>query len=417
MKSHPANATTAQGAVAIIGAGQLGRMLAEAAVHLGYMPHVLAKDPGEPAAQVRGARVIRGDIGDQHALAELLAPCALVTFESELTPPPVIAAAAAYRRVDGTSVAIEPSPDVMAVCGDKLRQKELLTRLAVPTARFEALPRDQSSDHYVITWLEGLTQRFAGGSVLKWARGGYDGRGTLVYRGSPEELAAALEFVLQATARGSSVYAESFVPFTAELAVVTSRSTTGELVQYPPVLTTQTNGICTEVVGPAAALGLSPGAIADALTFARRIGESLKIAGTFAVEFFVQADGSVVVNEIAPRVHNSGHFTLNGAVTSQFENHWRGVLGLPLGSTETHPYFGMINLIGWPGFVGQVPEGFSPQEPKVSSYWYGKAEVRPGRKVGHVNLVADSASELRRRIELVKVEIGAWQSRLTREQA
>lgn len=401
-----------KGAVAIIGAGQLGRMLAEAALHLGYVPHVLAKDAGEPAAQVPGARLIVGDISDIRALAELLAPCDLVTFESELTPPSVIAAAAAFQRPDGTSVAIEPSPDVMAVCGDKLKQKELLTGLAVPTASFEALPRDQSPR----VWLEGLTQRFTGGSVLKWARGGYDGRGTLVYRGGGAEQAVAQEFVAQAIARGSSVYAESFVPFTAELAVVTSRSTTGAWVQYPPVLTTQTNGICTEVVGPAAALGLSPRAVEDALAFARRIGDSLQIAGTYAVEYFVQRDGSVVVNEIAPRVHNSGHFTLNGAVTSQFENHWRGVLGLPLGSTGTEPYFGMVNLIGWPGFVGEVAYGFSSQVPGVSSYWYGKAEVRPGRKVGHVNVVADTASELRRRIELVKVEISNWQSRLTREQ-
>ena len=408
----PENAPAKKGAVAIIGAGQLGQMLAEAALHLGYTPHVLAKASDEPGAMVAGARVVLGDVTDPKVLAELLEPVNLVTFESELTPAPVIAQAAAYRTSSGRPVVIEPSPEVMAVCGDKLSQKALLNTLGVPTARFEALPSGGSPS----SWIEGLAVRFGGASVIKWARGGYDGRGTMVFRGDRSELAAAKAFVEQATAQGSAVYAESFVPFTSELAVVTSRSIHGDTVQYPPVMTTQRSGICTEVEGPAASLGLSPATIEAALSYARRIGESLRIAGTYAVEYFVQSDATVVVNEIAPRVHNSGHFTLDGADTSQFENHWRGVLGLPLGSAGTKPYFGMVNLIGGGTFVGAVREGFKLVAPGVSSYWYGKAEVRPGRKIGHVNLVADSASQLRQRIELVKVEIDKWQSSLTRGQ-
>ena len=410
---NPANASATPvsiGHVAVIGAGQLGQMLAEAALRLGYQPHILAKSADEPATQVAGVRVVVGEVSDPRSLAGLLDPVDLVTFESELTPPQVIAAAAGYRRANGKPIVLEPSPAVMAVCGDKLRQKELLLRLGVPTAKFEALPANETAG----SWLTGLSERFGGSCVIKWARGGYDGRGTMVLRQGREQLALAQSFVERATAQGSAVYAESFVPFTTELAVITSRSTTGEVQQYSPVLTTQTNGICTEVIGPAISFGLSPETAQAALDYARRIGESLAIAGTYAVEYFVQADATVVVNEIAPRVHNSGHFTLDGAETSQFENHWRGVLGLPLGSTSTSPFFGMVNLIGGPNFSGTVPTGFNFEGPGIVSYWYGKAEVRPGRKIGHINVVAENEAELRRRIEQVKVAVAAWQSSLTK---
>ena len=398
--------------VAIIGSGQLGMLLADAAIELGYQPHVLAQSRHDPAVLKSAAQADIAPLTDHAAIERLLAKVGLLTFESELTPSSTIAAAESFVQRNHLNVELQPSAKVMAVCSDKLKQKHLMQQLGIPTAAFDALAVQQAS---VEDWLSQLKTKFPAGCVIKWARGGYDGIGTLVYRGSEGELPGAIPFVERALASGSDVYAETLVPFAFELAVVSSRSLSGNLAQYPAVITVQKSGVCAEVKGPGTTFGLAAETERAAFDYARAIGDSLGIVGTYAVEFFVDQEMQLSVNEIAPRVHNSGHFSLDAAETSQFENHWRAILDLPLGSTSTDDFFAMINIIGPSGFDGQVRQEFVMEADGIRAYWYGKSASRPGRKLGHVNISATSSAQLSERMNAVKAAIASWQSSLSGE--
>ena len=398
--------------VAIIGGGQLAMLLADAAIDLGYQPHVLAQSALEPVVLKSAAHVDIAPLTDQAAIGRLLAKVSLLTFESELTPAGTIAAAEAFVRINHLDVDLQPSARVMAVCSDKLQQKRLLQQLEIPTASFDALATQRESAD---EWLSQLKTKFPTGSVIKWARGGYDGIGTLVYRGSESEQPRARAFIERALATGSDVYAETLVPFAFELAVVSSRSLSSKIAQYPAVITVQKSGVCAEVKGPGTVFGLSTEMERAAFNYAQTIGDSLGMVGTYAVEFFVDQDGRISVNEIAPRVHNSGHFSLDAAETSQFENHWRAILDLPLGSTCTDDFFAMINIIGPAGYDGQVLNEFALSADGMRSYWYGKSASRPGRKLGHVNITATSSAQLSERMEAVKAAVALWQSSLSGE--
>jgi phosphoribosylaminoimidazole carboxylase PurK protein len=236
-----------------------------------------------------------------------------------------------------------------------------------------------------------------------------------VYRGSGSELSRAIPFVERALASGSDVYAETLVPFAFELAVVSSRSLSGNIAQYPAVITLQKSGVCAEVKGPGTTFGLAAETERTAFNYARAIGDRLGMVGTYAVEFFVDQDMHLSVNEIAPRVHNSGHFSLDAAETSQFENHWRAILDLPLGSTRTDDFFAMINIIGPIGYDGQVSQEFAMEADGIRTYWYGKSASRPGRKLGHVNITATSSAQLSEKMNAAKAAITSWQSSLSGE--
>ncbi|MGE0171262.1 MAG: ATP-grasp domain-containing protein [Oligoflexales bacterium] len=386
----------------VLGAGQLSLMLIEAAKQMGYAVDIVADSSNDPAAP-EASKVVVGNVTDIPRLQVFLSQVDCVAIEKELTDPEV------FRAIPATELSkIHPALDAVALCSDKLRQKHKLKEIGVPTSPWEEFSPGKNSAE---AWLAKLQERFPGGFVIKWARGGFDGRGTCIVKElSPKMKNHAASFMQKASQAGTEVYGEELIPFECEVAVVAVRKASDETTVYPTVLTLQWEGICSEVQGPAAAfVGRSTVPqleIAEAL--ARKVGQGFSLVGTYAVEFFVTKDGRVLVNEIAPRVHNSGHFTLQGAQTSQFENHWRALLNLPLGSTETSPYFGMVNILGPENYEGKATPPYHIETPDISVKWYGKHTSRARRKMGHINILANSKAELGHRMEIVRNALGSW---------
>jgi 5-(carboxyamino)imidazole ribonucleotide synthase len=399
--------------VGVIGAGQLALMLMNAAKSLGMETHVLAPRANDPATQSEGVKVIVGDLTDPAALNALFRSAECVAFESELVDLSALDPDKLAAGGEASQTRVYPSLAAMSVCSDKLRQKEMLTTLKIPTAPWIEFPQDGGN---LRTWFSELSRRFPAGWVFKWSRGGYDGIGTLVVRPGGDLTPRIERFFGDATASGVAIFAEELIPFAFELAVITTRALDGRAVQYPAVLTRQENGVCVEVRGPATSLGAAPEIVSVAKAHALSIGDHLGLVGTYAVEFFVREDGHVLVNEIAPRVHNSGHFSLDAAATSQFENHWLALTGQPLGSTQSTAFFGMVNVLGPKDFTGAVHRPFSLATEDVRSHWYGKAVSRPGRKLGHVNVKADDVDTLNLRMQRARSAVAEWHGSFVTEE-
>ncbi len=358
----------------MIGGGQLARMTQESALALGVGLRVLAAGPTESAA--RGGGDIRwGAHDDPDAVAAFARGCDVVTFDHEHVPAPILAA------LVEAGVRVRPGPAALAHAQDKVHMRAAISAAGVPCPAWA-----------VVTTPEELTA-FAGRSgwpvVLKVSRGGYDGRGVWVVDG-PDEAAAVMAG--NPLAPGVEWLAEQYVPFTRELAAQVARSPSGQAAVYPVVRTVQTDGICTEVVAPCP--GLADEHALAAQQVALRIAEALDVVGMLAVELFDTPDG-VLVNELAMRPHNSGHWSIEGAVTSQFENHLRAVLDLPLGSPAARaPHTVMVNVLG-----GEHPDMYSAyrhvmaRDPGLKVHMYGK-DVRPGRKIGHVTVSGDDLESL-----------------------
>ncbi|MGI5269226.1 5-(carboxyamino)imidazole ribonucleotide synthase [Nonomuraea sp. CA-218870] len=358
--------------VGIVGAGQLARMTQPPAIALGVELRVLAGAPDESAARV----VVDTVVGDYRSLDDLRAfaqGCHAITFDHEHVPGELI------RALVDDGHAVHPGPDALLHAQDKAVMRERLTAIGAPCPAWARVsdPGEAAAFAAEHGWPV----------VLKAITGGYDGRGVWV---CDSEAAAA-----EAFAAGSPLLAEAFVPFERELAVLVARSPHGQGVSYPVVETVQRDGICVEVLAPAP--GLDPEEAAEAQRVALRIAEELGVTGLLAVEMFQTARG-LVVNELAMRPHNSGHWTIEGSRTSQFEQHLRAVLDLPLGSPAmTAPAVVMANLLG-----GDDPDLFKRYEhvmahdPGVKVHFYGK-QVRPGRKIGHVTAVGDDLDEVRAR--------------------
>lgn len=358
--------------VAVIGGGQLARMLAEPAAALGVPLRLLAEADGVSAAQVIADSVV-GDHRDLEALRTVTDGAAVVTFDHEHVPTDHLRALAA----DG--VAVRPGPDALVHAQDKAVMRERLTALGVPCPR------------WAVVGTPAEVEAFGFPCVLKTTRGGYDGRGVWVVR----SLADADEPFRVATASGVQVLAEELVDFRRELAAQVVRSPSGQAAAYPVVASTQLDGICHEVVAPAP--GLDPELATHAQQVALSIAKELDVVGMLAVELFETRDGRVLVNELAMRPHNSGHWSQDGAVTSQFENHLRAVLDLPLGSPAPRAaYTVMVNILGGPDSqVGRLYDGYPhalARDPRLRVHLYGK-ELRPGRKVGHVNAYGDDLED------------------------
>jgi 5-(carboxyamino)imidazole ribonucleotide synthase len=358
--------------VAIIGGGQLARMLAEPANALDVRLRLLAESDDSSAAQVIPDAVV-GDHRDLKALLEATAGCSVVTFDHEHVPTEHLEA------LEAEGIACRPGPGALIHAQDKRVMREAMGRLGLRQPRWAVVAeRDEVA-------------AFGLPCVLKVARGGYDGRGVWVIRSLDDArgpLAAAAE-------AGVPVLAEELVDFRRELAVIVARSPGGEAVAYPVVATTQRDGICHEVIAPAP--DLLPERAEAAQELARRIAEELDVTGLLAVELFEVDDGQVLVNELAMRPHNTGHWTQDGAETSQFENHLRAVLDLPLGSTAVRaPWTVMVNLLDGPATdVARLHDGYPSvleQDPRVRVHLYGK-QPRPGRKVGHVNAYGDDLDD------------------------
>ncbi|MDQ4007418.1 MAG: 5-(carboxyamino)imidazole ribonucleotide synthase [Actinomycetota bacterium] len=349
-------------------------MTQQAAVALGVPLRLLAEGPRVSAAQVVPDTVV-GDYRDLATLREVTSGCDVVTFDHEHVPTQHLIA------LEADGVACRPGPDALVHAQDKAVMRVRLDKLDIPAPRHR--PVDTRAD----------VERFAdetGGwpVVLKATRGGYDGKGVWVVS-SPAEATPVLE-------SGIGLMVEERVDFVRELAIMVARSPSGQCALYPVVESVQVDGICTEVVAPAP--GLSDDLAAQAQDIALRVVADLGVVGVMAVELFETRAGRVLVNELAMRPHNSGHWSIDGAVTSQFENHLRAVLDLPLGSPAARaPWTVMVNILG--GDVGDLYDGYPhvfARDPALRVHLYGK-EVRPGRKVGHVTAYGDELDDVRER--------------------
>ncbi len=356
----------------MVGAGQLARMTAAAATGLGVTFRVLAADAEESAAQVT-ADVVIGDHRSTEDLLAFAAGCDVVTFDHEHVPQAQLAA------LEQAGYAVRPGAAALRFAQDKLAMRRRLTGLGVRCPRFE--PVDSLA----------AVEAFADGSdwpvVLKAVTGGYDGRGVWVCR-DPAEAAEVLR-------HGLSLIAEEFVRFERELAVLIARSPSGHGAAYPVVQTVQQDGICREVIAPAPEL--ADDKAEDAIRMGLEIARDLDVIGLLAVELFETRRG-LLVNELAMRPHNSGHWTIEGARTSQFEQHLRAVLDLPLGApTMTAPWAVMANVLGGhdQDLYGKLNHVMAA-DPALKVQFYGKA-VRPGRKVGHVTALGSDLNSVRDR--------------------
>jgi 5-(carboxyamino)imidazole ribonucleotide synthase len=389
--------------IGILGGGQLGRMLAEAAARLGLCPVIFSSEPDCPASKI-SSNIVVGDFEEPQKLENFLENTAAVIYENEFIPYEVVKKAAFKKKT-----AFIPSLDTLFIFQDKLRQKELLDKLKIPTAPYEKLIQQDLSE-----WLSRVLQKFNGNAILKWAQLGYDGKG--IFHLTPQSKEKALEFCKRAEIKKIPLYAEAYVPFKRELALVACYSTKGKFSAYPLVISKQEKGICKTVYGPAVSLDVPETLQKKAFHYAKLTAESSQLFGVFAIEFFETPSGELWVNEIAPRVHNSGHYTLMGAQTSQFENHLRAALGIPLGSTETAPAFAMQNLIGPPEISCDEQQVSLPlPPPSVQLYWYGKGKILPWRKLGHLNSIRVHPSQMDEMLQELSQIDERWMNQIRME--
>jgi len=368
----------------IIGGGQLGMMITEAAKNLTeYISEITVLDPTDncPAAQA-GAKQIVGDFKDELAILKLAEQSDIITYEIESGNTDVLSKLKAK---------IEPSPSTLGIIQDKFLQKTFLSENELPVSQF-----------YEITSLNDLHEKIKELGLpvlLKSRRDAYDGRGNFKITSSDEIEKAYHHF------DGKSLMVEKFVNFKMEVSVIAARNTKGDIAAYPLVENIHENNILKMTIAPAR---VSDDVIKDAGEIARKTMEVLKGAGVFGIEMFIDQDDKILINEIAPRVHNSGHHTLQSCKTSQFEQHLRAILGLELGSTDLIHKTVMCNILGPDGFEGK----YKPVElEKYNVYlkMYGKDISKPQRKIGHLNVVdlSDSkdASELLKTADEIKNSI------------
>ncbi|HWB39423.1 MAG TPA: 5-(carboxyamino)imidazole ribonucleotide synthase [Candidatus Saccharimonadales bacterium] len=369
--------------IGIVGGGQLGRMLTEAATPMGFKVAVV--DPGEncPAKQV-GAEQIVAELHDEKALHELASKVDVITIEIEHVDAKLLA------EINELGKPVHPAPATIAMIQDKFAQKQFLHKAGIAVADFVEVTNEASAKKAL--------QDFGGKMLLKTRFGAYDGRGNMVIS-SEEDLAKGLEFF-----KNQPLYAEKFVPFVKELAVMVARSTTGETAVYPVVETIQERNICVEVLAPAP---IDNSARETAKKLALQVVENMEGAGVYGIEMFLTDDEQVIVNEIAPRVHNSGHYTIEGCETSQFEQHIRAITGLPLGPTSlVAPAAVMVNILGERD--GEtLNEGLdTAKDHGATVHMYGKAPTKIDRKMGHLTVTGED-------LETVKVKAEAARKAIT----
>jgi 5-(carboxyamino)imidazole ribonucleotide synthase len=359
--------------IGVLGSGQLGRMFAIAARELGYRIHIYSPEDDSPAGQI-GDKEFSFAYEDLERIREFARGVRVVTFEFENVPAASTAAAAEFTPV-------RPDGRVLHTTQNRLREKTFLSKNGFPVTPFR--PVNSLDD------LQAAARELGLPAVLKTAAFGYDGKGQVKLREAaqlPEAFAAL---------RGAEGIYEAFVDFDKEVSVVAARTLTGEFRAFPVFENTHANHILDVTFAPAA---IAAKLAREAEDLATGILEKLDVVGLLTVEMFVTRDGRLLVNELAPRTHNSGHLTIDAAVTSQFEQQVRAVCGLPLGSTELRQPAAMANLLGhlWeaaePNWVAALGD------PAVKLHLYGKREARPGRKMGHLTSTAPTTEEAVRRI-------------------
>lgn len=356
--------------IGIVGGGQLARMTYQAGIALGLRIAVLAEHADDSAALIAPGTIV-GSPESLDDLRRFAASCEILTFDHELVPAEHLA------RLEAEGVVFRPGAAALRFAQDKAHQREVLGALGIPVP---VNRRVASVDELVM-----FGDELGWPVVVKAIRGGYDGRGVWVF---DEPAAAAALF-----APGRELLAEAFVPIDREVAVIVVRSPGGEMRVYPPVETVQVDGMCREVIAPA---GLSTADTARIDALARRIAETTGATGLLAIELFLSG-GQVVLNEVALRPHNSGHVSIEGNVTSQFENHLRAVMDWPLGDTApTAPAAVMVNVVGVGSADPRVNLRRALAVPGAHVHLYGKGP-RQGRKLGHVTALGDDAGETRER--------------------
>jgi 5-(carboxyamino)imidazole ribonucleotide synthase len=341
--------------IGILGGGQLGRMTAMAAARLGYRVHSYCPEADSPAFQVSAASTTAA-YEDRDALARFAGSVDVITFEFENVP-------SATAELLGAMKPTRPRPQVLHICQHRLREKDFLTAAKVPTTRYHEVAS--------VAELESAAHAIGLPAVLKTAQFGYDGKGQVML-GHDSELAEAW-----ARMGAKLGILEGFVDFSQEISVILARGIDGKALAFPAVENRHRNHILDTTTAPAK---LPASALHRAEAIAHQVAEAIDIVGLLAVEMFVTKSGEVLVNELAPRPHNSGHWTIDACVTSQFEQFVRAVCGLPLGSVAHHSDAVMTNLLGdevlaWREILA---------DPEVKLHLYGKHEPRPGRKMGHV---------------------------------
>ncbi|MBE9226769.1 5-(carboxyamino)imidazole ribonucleotide synthase [Phormidium sp. LEGE 05292] len=368
--------------VGVIGGGQLAWMMADAAKALDIELIVQTPQATDPAAAI-ASETILAPIDDAAATALMAKKCDVITFENEFIN------LEALMSLQSQGTCFRPRLEVLAPLLDKYHQRCYLKDIGLPVPKFVALEGAAVTEERItrmtgiLPVLQDWTQEFP--VVLKARRHGYDGQGTFILKDQQ-----SLEEILQKIGK-TPVLLEEYVPFSKELAVIAARSVEGEIVTYPVVETQQEDQVCRRVLAPAnidRAVQLQVEAIAHTLL------NSLQAIGLFGIELFLTTEGKILVNEIAPRTHNSGHFTIDASYTSQFEMHLRSVSGLPLGNPALKCDAAvMVNLLGYEHSHSDYQEKRQKlaQIPNCHVLWYGKTESRPGRKLGHVTILLNNS--------------------------
>ncbi|MEH2251597.1 5-(carboxyamino)imidazole ribonucleotide synthase [Nostoc sp.] len=361
--------------VGVIGGGQLAWMMADAAQKLGVELVVQTPSEHDPAVSI-AQEIVFAPVDDASATEILAQKCDVITFENEF----VNLQALSFLAQQG--VCFRPRLEALAPLLDKYHQRCYLSNLGLPVPQFFALNEGEN--------LKSKIEYLGFPAVLKSRRHGYDGQGTFII---PDFATLEQKLSCETTTKTlnqSLFLLEEFVPFERELAVIAARSVEGEIVTYPVVETQQEQQVCRRVIAPAQ---ITPNQVAEIQAIAHTLLNSLEVVGIFGIELFLSADGKILVNEIAPRTHNSGHFSLDACETSQFEQHLRAVCGLPLGNPALQCSGAvMVNLLGYENSHSdyQSQRQQIAEIPQAHLHWYGKSESRPGRKLGHVTVLLDN---------------------------
>jgi len=357
--------------IGIVGGGQLGRMITVEAKRLGFGVTVIDPTPNCPAEQV-GAKQIIADYNDEKAIKEIAKTCDFLTFEIEL------ANASLLDELSKKGLKINPSPKTLTIIKDKFEQKKFLRKVGIPVADFVEVTTKED--------IIAAAGEFGYPLLLKARFDAYDGRGNALIRNK-----ASIDKGI-AKLSGRKLYVEKFVPFVKELAIMIARSDKGLLAAYPVVQTVHKNNICHIVTAPAPV----PTTVhKQATSFAKKVMKHLQGAGVFGIEMFLTSNNKLFVNEIAPRVHNSGHYTIEANITNQFEQHVRAITGLPLGETTMKtPAAVMINILGERNGEAEV-KGLEKvlKLNGVGVHIYGKTQTKIERKMGHITAIGDTTKQ------------------------
>ncbi|HSI10893.1 MAG TPA: 5-(carboxyamino)imidazole ribonucleotide synthase [Chthoniobacter sp.] len=383
--------------IGVMGGGQLGRMFAIAARRMGYRVHTFSPDEDTPTGQLAD-REVAASYDDAEAVRDFARGIDVLTFEFENVPTQTVEWASEFCEV-------RPSANVLHICQHRLREKQFLAGAGLPLPRF--MPVSSAAE------LTEAVKHLGTPAVLKTAAFGYDGKGQrkIDLREDPAT-------VWESFGGGNAVL-EQFVEFDKEVSVIVARSVDGQMAAYPVCENTHRNHILDVTIVPA---GISPEVDVQARVLAGEVAEKLGLVGLLAVEMFLLKDGTLLINELAPRPHNSGHFSFDASVTSQFEQQLRAVCGLPLGSTESLRPAAMVNLLGDLWAKGEPNWAAAAAMPQVKIHLYGKSEPRAGRKMGHLVAFGNSAEEamhtaVEARTALIKGPAPAAKRRMTAKSA